>query len=441
MKDLSLIDRLPELRQAGVSALKIEGRLKNAAWVGRAVSLFKRALIEKEADKDNLREEAEQLGLYTGRTLTSAYLDARRDDLTARAEGRKSQSDFIEEGSAAETSDDIAGSSLLPTNLRSAPGEGQGEGSDAFPAEEESTYDLQLMIEPKGIACSCVCGTREEKWTIPKTVIRRPHKAVAIATLFDQLDQGTLEEFQLGRCETNDPEFLLTPRAANALVDRITKTIRLAQKSPDEMVRIDLPPKVSGLLSSGEASESNRLCLGKKPDRARLDAKDVPAFLRKKGTGPLLPKGIIVEGLAANTLGRIRAMCENVELIAALPQVFFEDNIPQIKKLIAECADQGVTVEVNSWGGWRTGKSGRRENAIWPWPAGAKFPGRKIPCRKRHQLRHAFARGRPPSIGRTRRPLRSALLAGRVRPPAAYNHSRRSPRKVFGPNINRSPGH
>ena len=199
------------------------------------------------------------------------------------------------------------------------------------------------MIEPKGIACSCVCGPRTEKWTIPKTVIRRPNKAVAIGTLFDQLAQGTLQGFQLGRRETNEPEFLLTPRAANALVDRITKTIRLAQKTPDEMVRIDLPPAVSNLLKMGTGPfreglslfSANRLYLGKKPDRARLDAKAAPAFLQR-----VRPKGIIVEGLAANTLGRIRAMCENVELVAALPQVFFEDDIPQIKKLLTECAEK-----------------------------------------------------------------------------------------------------
>jgi hypothetical protein len=227
------------------------------------------------------------------------------------------------------------------------PGEGQGEGSDAYAIDEQSTYDLRLMIEPKGIACSCVCGLRAEQWTIPKTVIRRPHKAVAIGTLFDQLDQGTLQGFQLGRRETNDPEFLLTPRAANALTDRISGVIRLAQKSPDEMVHIDLPSAISNRLIPGQASQSNCLYLGKKPDRARLDAKDVPTFLQR-----VRPKGIIVEGLTGNTLGRIRAMCENVELVAALPQVFFEDDIPQIKKLLTEYAQQGVTVEVNSWGGW-----------------------------------------------------------------------------------------
>ncbi len=307
MKDLSLIDRLPELRQAGVSALKIEGRLKNAAWVGRAVDLFKHALAGNQSDKEILLKEAEQLGLYTGRTMTSAYLDARRDNLTAQAEGRQSSAEIFEdteklsplplgedqgEGSAdlsplptnlrsvpgATTNvvpegEGIANLSPLPTNLRSVPGEGQGEG-------EESTYNLRIMIEPKGIACSCLCGTREEKWTIPKTVIHRPHKALAVGALLDQLAQGTLHGFQLGRCETNDPDFLLTPRAANALVNRILKTIRLAQKSPYELVRIDLPPAVSDMLVPREANKANRRCLGEKPNWARLDAKDLPAFLR-----------------------------------------------------------------------------------------------------------------------------------------------------------------
>ncbi|MGA2059231.1 MAG: peptidase U32 family protein [Thermoguttaceae bacterium] len=383
MKDLSLIDRLPELRRAGVAALKIEGRLKNAAWVTQAVNLFKRALAGEQIDK--LLEEAKQLGAYTGRTLTSAYLDNQRYDLTAQAEGRQSSTEIFEStdnSSPLSLTEEKANSSPLPTNLRSVPGEGQGEGvssplplgegqgegSDVFTDEdeEESTFDLRLMIEPKGIACSCVCGPRTDEWRIPKTIIRRPHKAVAIGTLFDQLAQGKkgtgpfnrgpVPFFRLGRRETNDPEFLLTPRAANALVDQISKTIRLAQKSPDELVRIDLPPAVSNLLIPAEANDSNRLYLGKKPDRARLDAKAAPAFLQR-----VRPKGIIVESLTPNMLGRIRAMCENVELVAALPQVFFEDDIPQIKKLLAECAQEGVTVEVNSWGGWLLAKAANVE--------------------------------------------------------------------------------
>ena len=152
---------------------------------------------------------------------------------------------------------------------------------------------------------------------------------MAIGTLFDQLAQGTLQGFQLGRRETNEPEFLLTPRAANALVDRITSTIRLAQKTPERNGphRFAAGGKQSAKILGRNQAKSNRLSLGKKPDRARLDAKAAPAFLQR-----VRPKGVIVEGLATNTLGRIRAMCENVALIAALPQVFFEDEIPADQK-------------------------------------------------------------------------------------------------------------
>jgi U32 family peptidase len=370
MKDLSLIDRLPELCQAGVAAIKIEGRLKNAAWVGRAVSLYKRALTaEKKATGSKpldttsntsrasevpvpffsseegkmLLQDAAELGAYTGRSFTSAYLDGKRDDVTGQAEGRKSKSEMVEK---AEMVDKFE----MVENSQAEPSEESENASDE--SADESTYDLRLMIEPKGIACSCACGRRTDEWTIPKTVIRRPNKAIAIGVLFDQLSAGPLQGFQLGLHETNDTEFLIPPRTANALVERICSTIRLSKKMPDEMVRIDLPPAVSNLLIAGEPSKANQLCLGNKPDRVRIGAKAAAAFLQR-----VRPKGVIVEGLTINTLPRIRAVCENISLVVALPQVFFEDQIPQINSLVRQCADEGLTVEVNSWGGWHLAKA------------------------------------------------------------------------------------
>ncbi len=175
MKDLSLIDRLPELRQAGVTAIKIEGRLKNAAWVRRAVSLYKRALAGEQGDA--LLEEAQQLGTYTGRTMTSDYLDGRRDDLTGLAGRQPPDNTPNEPDSAPSTDSEMDIDESLP---------------------EEPTYDLRLMIEHKGIACSCVCGPRTEQWSIPKTIIRRAHKAIAIGKLFAQLAEGMLQGFRLG---------------------------------------------------------------------------------------------------------------------------------------------------------------------------------------------------------------------------------------------------
>ena len=66
-----------------MAALKIEGRMKNAAWVGRAVGIYRRA-IDGTAD-DAVWEEVVQLGGYTGRELTAGYLDGQRNELTGTA--------------------------------------------------------------------------------------------------------------------------------------------------------------------------------------------------------------------------------------------------------------------------------------------------------------------------------------------------------------------
>jgi len=49
MKDLVLADHIPALKEAGVSALKIEGRKKSATYVAAATALYRRLLDEKPA--------------------------------------------------------------------------------------------------------------------------------------------------------------------------------------------------------------------------------------------------------------------------------------------------------------------------------------------------------------------------------------------------------
>ena len=49
LRDLSLACRIPEILDLGVSSLKIEGRMKSPAYVGAAVSVFRRLLDERRA--------------------------------------------------------------------------------------------------------------------------------------------------------------------------------------------------------------------------------------------------------------------------------------------------------------------------------------------------------------------------------------------------------
>jgi hypothetical protein len=64
------------------------------------------------------------------------------------------------------------------------------------------------------------------------------------------------------------------------------------------------------------------------------------------------PAAVIVEGLTARSLPKVRSACGRVPLVAALPPVFFEHDLPAIRALVRACAGARVAVEVNSWGGW-----------------------------------------------------------------------------------------
>jgi len=105
--------------------------------------------------------------------------------------------------------------------------------SDAPPADEpvDPTFDLSIFIEPKGILCHFQCEGRREEWTMPRTVVRRAHKAMTVDYVFDLLGTGPILGCFLREAVTNEPEFLLVPRAVNALTDRVTKALRRVQKA------------------------------------------------------------------------------------------------------------------------------------------------------------------------------------------------------------------
>ncbi|MBN2578921.1 MAG: U32 family peptidase [Pirellulales bacterium] len=345
MRDLTAIDRLTELQNAGVAALKIEGRLKNAAWVRRAVTLYRRALNGESGNE--LRAEAESLGDYTGRLLTADYLDGRRDRLTGLAEGRMS--------------------SPLPDH-GVVSGEGQGEGgsdnpnsphpnpfrapTEGWSGEGTNYYDFTMTFEPKGIVCRCTCGPRTEEWTIPKTVVKRAHKAVSIGAFFERLERSAIDGLQLGLGETNDSNFLLVPRAVNALVGRIVAVVRRAQKSPEEFIRLDLPSEVRRRIEPVTPHAANRLALGQKPDRVRIEAWQAAAFLKH-----VQSQGLVVEGATLRRLPQLVELGKRTQVVIALPPVFFEEDIPEVRKLLTACKSHRLPVEVNSWGGWHLARA------------------------------------------------------------------------------------
>lgn len=74
LKDLSLLDRLRDLKNAGADSFKIEGRLKRPEYAAAAVTAVKKALDNEDYDRESLKNAFSRSG------FTSGYLDGRRDE-------------------------------------------------------------------------------------------------------------------------------------------------------------------------------------------------------------------------------------------------------------------------------------------------------------------------------------------------------------------------
>jgi len=157
-----------------------------------------------------------------------------------------------------------------------------------------------------------------------------------------------LHGYRLDRATSNAPDFLLVPRAANALIDRISAVIHHARKAPEQQVPIELPAAVAAALEKHKPSPANRLPLGAAPNRARLEASAAIEFLRQ-----VRPESIVVEGLAPDNVEAVLDAAAGIPVAAALPAVFFERQVPALRELITCCVRARMAVEVNSWGGWR----------------------------------------------------------------------------------------
>ena len=88
--DLAALDVLPQLLAAGVSAFKIEGRMKDAGYVATATAVYREALQVALADPDGflvLPEWRKRLEQSFSRGFTAAHLQGRHAEVRSRDRG------------------------------------------------------------------------------------------------------------------------------------------------------------------------------------------------------------------------------------------------------------------------------------------------------------------------------------------------------------------
>ncbi|MCS7304716.1 MAG: U32 family peptidase [Thermoguttaceae bacterium] len=337
MHDLCTLDWLDRLQQAGVSGLKIEGRLKSPGWVEQAVRIYRQALQGQAIEP--LKSEAQRLTDYTGRQLTDGYLAGQRTNLTGSNRGRQPQS-----FSPPPEDSDQTGELELPTNqptLEVAP-EGQSPGTAG-----SGRFRFLLSSAGPAISCHLWIDQQELCWQYPKSVIHRAHKAVSAGSLCAELEGSWIQGVLVESATTDDPDFLLVRRTANAIVDRISTELSRWRRAAVRPVPLSLPPQ--SLISEAELEPAsvNIRPLGDPPNCVRLHKNHLESFLRLR-----TPVHLIVEGVEPEDVNWIAQACRSNRPVVALPAVCFEGDLPWIRELVSRCKKARLAVEVNSWGTW-----------------------------------------------------------------------------------------
>lgn len=328
MRDLSAVDRLDELSRAGVTAIKIEGRMKNAAWVAAAVRLYRQALDGAAAS--DLETAAAELGAYTGRRLTSGYLDGQRDHLTGTA-GREAAATAENDDAGAED-----GADTMPP----------ADDADDTTAETMRTYALAITTGADGIHCRCTCEGHQRDWVLPRTQVRRAGSGVAAGEVLQELAAADLQGFRLAaEASSAEADMILAPRTVRGIRDQLSAFLHQRRRQASPRPRLDLPEAVRAALVREAPHASNVRMLGDRPDRVRLSAAALTAFARAVPGVTL-----VVEGATAADLDAWLAAIPASRLVIALPSVIFQDRLGQAEAVLRRAAAAGLRLEVNSLG-------------------------------------------------------------------------------------------
>lgn len=327
MRDLCAVDYLAELARMGVSCVKIEGRLKSAGWVHKAVDLYRRAF-----NGEGVGVELEsELGAYAGREMTAGYLEEKPQEMTGEY-GRPAA-----EESAEDDEQVISPEVKLNNNVLE--------------------YNLEIISEGEKLVVTLSCESGVERWEQVKTLVRHAKRAVSLEEAAAWLRNFKIQGAELDDFACDDKEFLLPRKAVNTLADKISAALhRLKKSKSKKSVEVEVSEVVRDLVRFNRDTEFNPSQLGHKPNMVRLEWEQAEEFLAE-----VSPELVVVEKITAEDFAHYKEIGKNSKLAVALPSVFFEHELASLREFCAKAVEAGFMIEVNGWDGFELAKESGAE--------------------------------------------------------------------------------
>ena len=314
--DISLAERIGKIRESGVSALKIEGRLKSPEWVAKAVKMYRKVLdcATDGADLAYLRE----LKAYAGREMTSSIFDGKRRNITGESGRPKSRN-------------------------------GDEDRTEDLEKPKALLFDISIAKDDKSLQCSFVCGTAKKDFMIAIPSLEVNTKKVSSPEILDYFNQLQINDICPGKISVSPENMEIRKKDLKTISNEILSFVRKAGKKTEKYLKIDIRENARRIL---DGIKTNRQVgklrhLGEKPDRARVSG--FPAFCEIRKSYPGLQ--IVAGNLRSEEINGI-SDAEGRGIIISLPAVIYESGLDETREIIRTCKGKGLVLEVNSWDGW-----------------------------------------------------------------------------------------
>ncbi|MBP1583538.1 MAG: U32 family peptidase, partial [Victivallales bacterium] len=304
----------------------IEGRLKTADWVARAVTLY-RQVLDGKLSPPEAAEQAESLGACAGRRLCPGYFLGNRENLTGEA--------------------------ARPVSL---PVTEKAGCQDAGEADDEPDIPrLTVLLEDdKSLHCKVRYKHLKETLRIPEQRIANPRRAQRLGEMLDDIaDQASREAKPIVTCVEKVRRILLPRRWQSAIQSFYDTVLRQASKTDEGEVKVSLPPGVSAYLRPPSPCAANRLPLNGVPGALRLSRTEIETL--RQNPEMATKKQIFLEVWPSELSFWQQALPKlpAADYVLALPQVIYEEELDAAKALLELARKHSCRLEVNSWDTWQ----------------------------------------------------------------------------------------
>ena len=182
LKDLSVVERLPELERIGVTSAKIEGRMKRPEYVAAAVTACRNVLAGRRPDMDTLR------AVFSRSGFTQSYFDGTIADMQG-----------------VRTKDDVIAADGALSGLRRLYDK----------PYKRRTVDILLDVQPdRPVTARVSCGKLAFDHITDKVPEKALNRAVTADEIASRLRKTGGTVYEIGRAEVNVGDGLMLTAAS-----------------------------------------------------------------------------------------------------------------------------------------------------------------------------------------------------------------------------------